>query len=944
MRRGKYWNEEEIPQNIKDRIFQYMKRANCITVDEKHKDFQKQLENVSDDDIPKQLIKSFLPFKNKNSLIALNTYQACYAVYERHSETSEITKWKTPADIDKYLKNFKQHSLRNPIVEQVVTETLRTVRDIWKKYGDFNEIHVELGREMKNPADKRKLMSARNTENENTNYRIKEVLKELANDPKIEGDVKPFSPSHQEILKIYEEGIIQNFENEDIEKIRKKENPTTSEINKYKLWLEQGYISPYTGKPISLSNLFTTDYQIEHIIPQSRYFDNSMNNKVICESEVNELKSNKTAYEFIKNNEKRIIDLSGGRNVELFNLDSYKAHCEKYFKKNTTKLKNLLSEDIPEGFINRQLNDSRYISKLIKGLLSNIVREEGEREATSKNIVTLSGSITSQLKQDWGLNEVWNKIVAPRFKRLNELKDTNDYGKWDYQKDEKGKNTGKQFFRLSVPPDIEKGFNKKRIDHRHHALDALVIACATKDHINYITSINTQRNNHSLVSKLREVEEIQVKDKKTGKLRDRKIAKSYHKPWATFTTDTKEDLEKIVVSFKQNLRAINRTNNKTWQWIKQSNGKYKKELVKQKGKNFAVRKSLHEATFNGKVFIREIKEKVTFNNVLIDKLKKEKLLDKYILVDKKLSKKIRNLTKEGLKNKEIFKYFKDREYKYDKKEIKKVNVYYYTEATASRTELSGIKNRKQLEKITDKSIQEILNNHLKKYIDEKGKEQFDLAFNQTGIDELNKNIVELNKWKKHQPIYKVRLYEASSKFNVGNSNDNNHKYVKAAQGTNLFFAIYENENKKGEKERVFETIPFNKVIEYQKQTVDLPKKEKLMHPIDNTKGRFLFSLSPNDLVYVPTDEELENPNSVDFEKLEKEQINRIYKMEKTSKQQCYFIQNNIANLIKQYDAKSKFGEFGSQNKLEISVDGKKITDFCWKLKVNRLGKIIEVQK
>jgi CRISPR-associated endonuclease Csn1 len=54
----------------------------------------------------------------------------------------------------KIFKEFKQHSLRNPIVEQVITETLRVVKDIWLKYGNgakdfFNEIHIELGREMK---------------------------------------------------------------------------------------------------------------------------------------------------------------------------------------------------------------------------------------------------------------------------------------------------------------------------------------------------------------------------------------------------------------------------------------------------------------------------------------------------------------------------------------------------------------------------------------------------------------------------------------------------------------------------------------------------------------------------------------------------------------------------------------------------------------------------
>lgn len=84
-------------------------------------------------------------------------------------------------DIDRYLKNFKQHSLHNPIVEQVITETLRTVRDIWKKEGNIDEIHVELGREMKNPADKRRRMTERILQNENTNLRIKTMLMEFIN-------------------------------------------------------------------------------------------------------------------------------------------------------------------------------------------------------------------------------------------------------------------------------------------------------------------------------------------------------------------------------------------------------------------------------------------------------------------------------------------------------------------------------------------------------------------------------------------------------------------------------------------------------------------------------------------------------------------------------------------------------------------------------------------
>ena len=58
---------------------------------------------------------------------------------------------------------------------------------------------------------------------------------------------------------------------------------------------------------------------------------------------------------------------------------------------------------------------------------------------------------------------------------------------------------------------------------------------------------------------------------------------------------------------------------------------------------------------------------------------------------------------------------------------------------------------------------------------------------------MNRNILILNKGKKHQPIYKVRVYEKAEKFTVGQKGNKRTKFVEAAKGTNLFFAIYETE-------------------------------------------------------------------------------------------------------------------------------------------------------
>lgn len=844
MRMGKYWSEEGIDAKTMARI-------------------DKIIDGEYDENIRQRVRDKAMHLSSVDQFKGLPLWLASYIVYDRHSEVGDIARWKTPGDIETFLNKFKQHSLRNPIVEQVVLETLRVVKDIWLLYGKgqqgyFDNINLELGRELKNSADKRERISKRNQENENTNVRVRELLVELMNDRDVAGDVRPHSPSHQEILKIYEEGVYENpsanysiVSEDEVDKIRKKKSPSKNDITRYKLWLEQGYISPYTGALIPLSKLFTTDYEIEHIIPQSRYFDNSLSNKVICEADVNQDKGSMTAYEYILRKGGDMVD-----GHQLLTAATYEVHCQKYFKKNRTKLANLMSEEIPEGFINRQMNDSRYIAKYVKGLLSNIVREEGEQEPTSKNLLPVSGAITSKLKQDWGLNDKWNDLVAPRFKRLNELTKSEDFGYFD-----KSINA----FRCNVPDDLKRGFSKKRIDHRHHALDAIVLACTTREHVNYLNSLNSQRQNHSLRSKL-------LKTNKHGDL-----TRHFKSPWAKFPLEVFDTLSRIVVSFKKDTRVINKTNNKTWQWV-EVDGKIKKKLVKQtKGDNWAIRKSLHKETVSGRI-----------NHPAAGKGKI---------------------------------------------------------ATATRVPLSSIENQKHIDKISDHGIQKILNNHLKYYQDDKGKPQFELAFSPEGIEDLNNNIIELNGGKPHMPIKKVRQFELGSKFAVGSSGNNPKKYVEAAKGTNLFFAIYWDSKK---KKRVYDTVPLNEVIEHQKQVAHLAKKDRLPIQPDPTKGDFLFTLSPNDLVYVPTDEEMEHPNTVDFEDLSKEQYSRLFNVNDFSNT-CYFTPNFHAKAITAkevdlvYDSKKK-NLTGSFDNKTASFEGNQIKERCWKLTVDLLGNIVLTKK
>ena len=803
MRFGAYWDFNHIDKNTQKRI------EDLITGVE-----NEEIRTILREKAEKYQLEKETDFQD------LPLWLAQYIVYNRHAEASSLEKWTSVNDLETYLNEFKQHSLRNPIVEQVVMETLRVVRDIWQQYGQgqasfFDEIHIELGRELKKTAKEREKLSKQNQKNEDINLSIKEKLKELE-----KYNTRAYSITHQE---------------------------------KYKLWLEQKHISPYTGQIISPENLFTDNYEIEHIIPQSRFFDDSLSNKVVCESIVNKApyKDRQLGLEFIKNQGGRIVkELSKeNKTIKIFTEEQYRTFIKEHYSNNPEKTKKLLLEEIPEKMVARQMNDTCYISKFISEILSKIVRSDEQDEGVhSKNVILCTGKITSILRQDWGLNDIWDNLILPRFERMNNLLQKEKFTIYSIEKQKK----------IPVVPinDQFKSFQKKRIDHRHHALDAIIIACVTGEHINYI-------NNQHALEKGKDKKE---KQKEHDKLREKLCIKKYNKgseenyswifkkPWAHFTQEVRTALEGIVVSFKQNLRVINKATNYYERWVEE-NGRYIKKMVKQEGTNWAIRKPLHEETISGKIYLD--REEITKNDIL----------------------------------------------------------------TATRKTVDSSFDEKRIKKITDTGIQKILLNYLKY----KGSPE--IAFSPEGLEELNKNLSIYNDGKPHKPIYKVRIYEkGSGRFALGKKGRKYKKYVQGAP--NLYFGIYQGANK-----RSFVTIPLNEVIERQKQgRPSIPEYNEKGDPL-------LFSLSPNDLVYVPIKGEI--IEDIDFQNLSNEQKERIYNVNDFSST-CYFTPNRIAKAIfpKEVDLQRKGDKLsGSYDTKTASLEGIQIKEVCIKLKVDRLGNI-----
>ncbi|MEN9302228.1 MAG: hypothetical protein RL264_657 [Bacteroidota bacterium] len=956
LRLGKYWNEKEVET--------ILSKAN-----------QEVKQKVLDKEEINGELKDFQ---------GLWVSSACYLVYGRYSEVGEVQFWQSPYHIENYIKNeFRQHSLNNPTVEKILVETLHVVKDIWKYFGEkigeeidedkkpravykklFDRIHIELGREMKKNNKQKEKDDKNNKENRKANERIIELLRELK---KSNNSLQEKSPFQQEKLRILEEGLLASIEydkdsteyvlsngkitKKEIKEITNKElsKISRSDFERYKLWLDQRYQSPYSGKFIKLSDLFDRKkYEIEHVFPQERVTLNALYNKVICETEINKEKKAATGYGFISNaKSKKVFCSAHNTEIAILDIHSY----EELVKSNFTGRKReiLLSKDIPEDFTNSQLNNSQYISKMAIKLLSNIVREKDEDTFRSKNVLATNGTITSTLKKHWQLNDAWNEIISPRFKRLNELTNTNLFG--DYRVI-----NGHQVFINTVPEEANKNFDPKRIDHRHHALDALIIALTTENHVQYLNNISSQEDNDEEKLKTRKGLKFQLTNSRKG-FNDEK--EWYFLPPAqtknkdgidvfeyqfketkskVFKEIAQNALENTVASFKQKNRVIRQRWNK---YLKPEDGKLKietqeglKEVV-----NYNVRKRLHEDTYYGIVKLQNKIIKISLEKALIEN---------FDLVDTAISKEIENLIQnEGKSIKEIVETLITK--------YPKVNVYEKYVATRFGNELESFasipsdKIIKVIQSITDTGIQRILENHLAKYKEViNGKPKFDTqnAFSSDGVKELNKNITELNNGKFHHPIYKVRTSDAmGTKFSVSEEGQKSTKYVVTAAGSNTFCGFYQ----KGTQRKYYIPTLRESIASLKQGLEPCPTS----HPED-PEYKLIFVLNPSDLVYVPTEEEIENSNLVDFSKMKKEQMNRIYKFTDGSGTTMNFVPVNIANLLfnmsnKEQDKaylklsiQNELGLGSPQSKNQNTLEGIQIKSVCWKLKVNRLGQIEQV--
>jgi len=884
MRVGRYWNDGAIHITALDRI---------------NKIIDGEFDETISDKVREEILK--LNLNNINQFNGLPTYIAAYIVYGRHSERANEEKYES-IDQLQVKTLIPYNSLRNPVVEKIIRETLSLVKDIWanEKLGRPDYIHVELGREMKNNNDDRKKIAEANTKNRVEKERIASLLKELKYP-----NFNENSPSDLDKFRLWKENGGRKGE-EDFDMLFKKNNAEfvkDADIEKYRHWAEQNYRSPYTGKTIKLSELFTEKYQIDHIIPRAKFYDDSFGNKVVVEAEVNALKDNRLAIQFIEDSQGKEINLTDGSKITVLSLEDYKKFADDVFT-NKKKKRHLKLYEVPEGFIERQLNDTKYISRTVAQFL----RPVAIGNETDEGVIYTSGSITSDLKNKWGLNKLWKEILKPRFERLEGILEE----------------------KLVLPSETKEGdyhFAKdyKRIDHRHHALDALVIACTSRSHIKYLNSLNSLSNNKKdktyddwakwkyLLNKKKQLENLENGMTEFGT------------PWEKFYLDTKEAVESIIVSHKPTSKLISKAVNKYYKWKEDENGKWEKKIHLQEAPKdddkywVAVRQSLFGQPY-GKIYIAEYKKGLEIKTALkaqIQFLSRENNdwnTEDWRIAKSELRKQLDQLIKQFNKDEKMILKFLSLNPFTDKEgnKIDKIDLLHFKKYASKKVSIDETFTKDKIEKMPYSNLEKNwLTNLLKQHLEAYGNEP-KLAFKGEALEMLYK--------KAPYAINKVTRKESGEKI------EKNNKLLDGDAGVNQFFIVeIKNEiNKKTGEEVVVRNYSTPNFLE----CIERLAKGLTIHDEDPSSKYII--LSPGDIVYVP--EEGEKNNQINWN--DKKFISkRIYIMKSSNNGQCFFIPSNISKPL--VDTK----ELGANNKSERAWNKNMIKENFIKLKVDRLGNI-----
>ena len=387
-------------------------------------------------------------------------------------------------------------------------------------------------------------------------FRLRKLVNRLLEEGKIDSDTEIHIEFARELNDANKRNAIAAFtkenQNKNDEARKKIKNffkaetgkdiePTDVDVLKYVLWEEQGHICLYTGKQICISDFIggNPKFDIEHTIPRSVGGDSTKMNLTLCDSRFNrDVKKTKLPTE-LPNHEEIMARINDWRE-KYESLDGQIRRQKKMSKGATTKdqkdaiirKRHLLElqrdywrgkylrftmESVPEGFSRRQGSDISVISKYARLYLKSLF----------KHVYTVKGIATSDFRKIWGIQKAYSK--------------------------------------------------KERVNHIHHCIDAIVIACIGLDEYNKLGAYYHDEENHEWYG----------------------MSKAYFKkPWSTFVEDIEKVQDEILVYHYTPDNMPKQGRRRIMVEVK-ANGRRKKTKLLCKGD--AARGSLHKDTYYGAI-------------------------------------------------------------------------------------------------------------------------------------------------------------------------------------------------------------------------------------------------------------------------------------------------------------------------------------------------------
>ena len=335
---------------------------------------------------------------------------------------------------------FKWGKIANPAVHMMLNQIRLVVNDIIRIYGKPYDINIEVGRDVGMSTKKKNELDALQKKNEKLNEEAKKYLQEH---------------------KLY---------------------VNAKNILKYKLAKEQNWVDAYdttTKIPCTFYG-----FEIEHIIPQSKGGTDTFNNLCLVNRSDNLAKGNMFAYEYFT---------STGEDGKQVKSDAEIQHILENARKNTPDKAWRFESDAREKYedegdeeeSNRYLTDTRYVAKMAQRYLRAIV-DCSDSEQVQNRILAVRGGQTAELRKRWNLLGLEYDLMGLQIPRYIDCEpywlnpDTGEIIEGE-QNPDLGVNW--KFVNKTKNPEWMK---KPRIDHRHHAMDAITVACANRSLIQKI--------------------------------------------------------------------------------------------------------------------------------------------------------------------------------------------------------------------------------------------------------------------------------------------------------------------------------------------------------------------------------------------------------------------------------------------------------------------------